>query len=408
METQNINATKDDTGINYLPKTSIDAFFITDIFCDIVTNALSDRRMDKAITHKYNGGIGAAISKYKNSATPDIIIIEIEDELSEIKKSLHELAEYVEANCKVFLFGKKDEIFFYREIISMGISEYTTIPITPLELIKLIGTHVSDDYLTSRSMVTSFIGSVGGAGTSALAQNTTSLLSKSISKESLLIDFDFNFSLLEASLSLSHSNGLYQAISSISRLDRALLERIVQEHKSYNILYNATAACDIITPTENSITSLLDIAKLTYSSIVIDLPHIWDDITLNALKHSDRIVIVSPPTLGGLKNTKKILDTLSNIRKHDKPPIIVLNMTGVSGRVELNKNMFGSSLGLDPLIGLKFDAKLFSSSEADGSLVVEKNKSSFVENGLNILVSEILSKNTEKQKKKSFLSFFRR
>src|SRR5262245_33679534 len=72
---------------------------VVEAFCEMVESAAAvqaagaDRRLDKAHVKIQMGGIGAAIEAYRNSPTPNVILIETDARATDIISGLDTLAE---------------------------------------------------------------------------------------------------------------------------------------------------------------------------------------------------------------------------------------------------------------------------------------------------------------------------
>ena len=394
----------------FLPKLKIDSFFISDQLRIILEETFVDRKLQNIEMAIIDGGIHSAIEKYRQNKSPDIILLEVDGELEEIKKFLDHLANYVDGDCKVFVFGSKNDILFYREIISTGVMDYIPLPVKSNYLIQIIINNVNNKNENIGSKVAACIGAVGGCGTSTLAQNICYVASKTLPKKPLLIDFDVFFSSCSSYINAPESNGLSRAFKSIDRLDSALLEKFIEKTAPFDILYDTDT--DLL-PEEIDLKStniLLDMARAINPFIFIDMPHAWTKLNAEIVKYSDYILINSPPTLNGLKNTKVLLDLISSIRKNDNPPTLVFNQCGCYGRGEISKRDVKNILDLDEVFFIKDDPKLFTSAEADGVVASAKAGGNLFRKNIEIINERVFSLNTNlgSKRRKYFWNFLGR
>ena len=393
-----------------LLKLKIDSFFISDQLRIVLEEVFVDRKLRNVEMAIINGGIHGAIKKYRENKSPDIILLEVDSELEKIKKFLDHLANYVDGDCKVFVLGSKNDILFYREIISTGVMDYIPLPVKAKNLIELIIDAVNDRNANIGSKVAACIGAVGGCGASTLAQNICYIASKTLPKKPLLIDFDVFFSSCASYINAPESNGLSRVFKSIDRLDSALLEKFIEKTGPFDMLYDTKT--DLL-PEEidlKSINILLDRARAISPFIFIDMPHAWTKLNAEIVKYSDYILINSPPTLNGLKNTRVLLDLISSIRKNDNPPAIAFNQCGYSGRGEISKGDIKNILDLDEVFFIKNDPKLFTSAEADGVVASAKAGGNLFRKNIEIINERVfsLSINLGSKRRKYFWNFLGR
>ena len=75
------------------------------------------------------GGIAAASEAYRNSPTPNVILIETDSRTDEILSGLDQLAEVCDAGTRVIVVGRVNDVALYRGLTRRGVSEYLIGPI---------------------------------------------------------------------------------------------------------------------------------------------------------------------------------------------------------------------------------------------------------------------------------------
>jgi len=86
---------------------------------------------------------------------------------------------------------------------------------------------------------------------------------------------------------------------------------------------------------------------------------------------ADEAVVVASPDLASLRNAKNLIELLTRGRPNDGPPRLVLNQVGLPGRPEISAKDFAEAVGLEPVLVLPFDAKLFGQAANNGQMVIE-------------------------------------
>src|SRR5437660_10255936 len=107
-----------------VPRISIQAFCETAETAAVMQASGEDRRMAKAQLRIQRGGIAAAAEAYRNSPTPNVIVIESQSRGDELLAGLDSLAEVCDAGTRVIVIGLTNDILLYREMVRRGISEY--------------------------------------------------------------------------------------------------------------------------------------------------------------------------------------------------------------------------------------------------------------------------------------------
>src|SRR5437773_8144563 len=88
------------------PRISVQAFCETVETAAAVQAAGEDRRLARAHVKIQMGGIAAAIEAFRNSPTPNVILIEADSRTDDILRGLDQLAEVCDAGTRVIIAGR--------------------------------------------------------------------------------------------------------------------------------------------------------------------------------------------------------------------------------------------------------------------------------------------------------------
>ena len=97
-----------ETQIAPLPRISIQAFCESGEVARLIEEAAADRRMTKTITKIQMGGIEAAIEAFRDSPTPNLIIIETNDRRENLFRQLELLATFCDSGTNVVVIGDEN------------------------------------------------------------------------------------------------------------------------------------------------------------------------------------------------------------------------------------------------------------------------------------------------------------
>ena len=78
-------------------------------------------------------------------------------------------------------------------------------------------------------------------------------------------------------------------------------------------------------------------------------------------------------SLNSVRSFDNFETTLSQGRPNDGPPRLVLNQVGVPGRPEISVKDFSEAVGLQPVLVLPFEPKLFGQAANNGQMLFEAN-----------------------------------
>ncbi|WP_299970838.1 cellulose synthase operon protein YhjQ/BcsQ [uncultured Roseobacter sp.] len=344
---------------------------MTDDTRSVVDRAGADRRMTRTTLTSERGGIDAAIATFAEQATPKLLIIEVEEDASTLFAKLDRLAEICPPDTIVILLGACNDVMLYRDLKRNGISEYLVTPIQPLELINSIADLFEED-TERRAPVTAFVGARGGAGTSTLAQNTAWLMAHRCSTSVLLIDFDMAAGTCGFRLDLDPTMTVATALEEGERLDKTVLDRMIQRGDSgFSVLCSPADLTDISDYEMTNIRRLVDVARTMTSHVVLDLPSRWSRTIQGFLELADQVVLVAAPDLVSLRNGGKIAQNMRRARPNDPPPLLALSQIGVPRCQQIPPEQFTKTVGLDLRAEIPFDAATFSAAENEGRLVAQ-------------------------------------
>lgn len=359
-------------GGTFIPQITIGAFVISDQTRLCLDEAASDRRMARTTLTCERGGIAAATARYAEHPTPKLLIIEVAADPEALFAQLDELAGICPPETLLILLGAGNDVALYRRLIRSGVSEYLVTPVTPLALIEAIGGLFEDETADRRAPVTAFFGARGGCGASALAQNAAWSLAHKCDTSVLLIDFDLAAGTCALRLDLDAATSVVNALGEGDRLDKSVLDRmILRKDNRFALLASPADLTDICGQDRAAIRRLIDVARMTTSHVVLDLPSGWSRYTEGFLEIADQAVLVATPDLVSLRNCGKIARTIRRARPNDAPPRLVLSQVGLPRSQQITPEQFGKSLEMPVCATIPFDAALFSAAENEGRLVAQ-------------------------------------
>src|ERR1700757_2648417 len=120
------------------PRISVQAFCDTVETAAAVQAAGEDRRMAKAHLRIQMGGLVAAVEAYQNAPTPNVIILESENRSDDILNGLDQLAPVCDAQTRVIIIGRMNDVALYRQLVRRGVSDYLIAPVSALQVVRAV------------------------------------------------------------------------------------------------------------------------------------------------------------------------------------------------------------------------------------------------------------------------------
>jgi len=351
-----------------VPPISIAAFAVTAQGGAALRSAVDDRRMARARSEVIDGDIEAAIARYGEAPSPDLIILEAGEDIPAFLARLEALAEVCLPVTRVITLGPVNDVTLYRDLTGRGVSDYLVMPLDVLDLVAAIARTFPEGPEARRGRIVSFIAARGGSGASILAQNCAHQIATRLGAATILADLDWAFGTAALGFNLDPAQqGLGEAVRNVDRLDHVLLDRLAaQPHPNLRVLGNQDAAGLGQATVAAALPQLADTLQTAADVTILDLPHGWSGWLREALGMSDEIVLTAVPDLSSLRNAKTIVEHLRAARPNDPPPRLVLNQVGARGTAPIAEAKFAEALDLSVIARLPFDARRFGAAANEG------------------------------------------
>lgn len=353
-----------------VPRITIQAFCETNETASAINYAASDRRMLKAHAKVHMGGLSAAIEAFRESPTPNLIIVESHANRNELLARLEELAEFCDATTKVLVVGRSNDILLYRELISRGVSDYLVAPLPVIRLVQAI----SNLYATKGKPLGRIIavtGVKGGAGASTLAHNIGFLFARDYATPTIIADLDVSFGTAALNFNQDSGGGIVDALSS-ANFDLARLDALLIRCGDMLSLLPSPATVDRLTEiTDVRMDAVLDALRASTPITVADVPHVWTSWAKRCLVTADEVVLVANPDLASLRNARNMMDELKASRPNDSPPHLVLNMAGMPKKMDISESDFSKAADAKVVCSIPFDPKSFGAAANNGQMLSE-------------------------------------
>ncbi len=390
-----------------LPRVSIQAFCETPEIAQSVQDAAADRRMEKAYVRVQMGGAPAAVEAYRNSPTPNVIVIETDGGRDVLMNCLDKLSEVCDFGTKVVVVGRVNDVLLYRDLMRRGISEYLIAPIHPLDLVRTLSElfRAPDAEPIGRSVA--FVGAKGGVGSSTVAHNVAWSIARAFDQPTAVTDLDLAFGTAGLDFNQDPPQGIADAVFAPDRLDANLVDRLLTKCTNNLSLLAAPATLDRTYDFQaDSFDGLYDILRSNIPCTVLDVPHCWTSWSKRALIAADEIVIVANPDLANLRNAKNIIDLTRAQRPHDAPPRLVLNQVGMPKRPEIKTAEFAKALDIEPLAIIPFEPHLFGTASNNGQMIAEISASHKINEQFLEIARQVTGRAEARVKKRSMLDPF--
>jgi len=354
------------------PRVSVQAFCETVETAAAVQAARDDRRLGKAHLKIQMGGATAAVEAYRNSPTPNVIILESENRAEDILAGLDQLAEVCDAGTRVIVIGRINDVSFYRELTRRGVSDYLIAPVGTIDIVRGICRLFSAPDAKPVGRIIAVIGAKGGVGASTIAHNVAWAIARDLALDSVVTDLDLAFGTAGLDYNQDPPQGVADAVFSPDRIDTGFIDRLLSKCTEHLSLLAAPATLDRVYDFgADAFDAILDALRGSIPCVMLDVPHQWSGWTKRLLVSADDILVVAGPDLANLRNAKNMVDMLRAARPNDRRPYYCLNQVGVPKRPEIAPADFAKALEDQPLAVIPFEPQLFGTAANNGQMIAE-------------------------------------
>lgn len=213
----------------------------------------------------------------------------------------------------IFAISSNSQSSLIIEAMRCGCTEYVVKPADReqlLEAVARVGARKREKSEQLSGQVLTFLGAKGGSGVTTLATHLGTLLAKSFSRRTILIDLHLTCG--EAALFLGltkYQYHFYELVESVDRLDSELLQSFVLHHPTGLDLLPAP---DFSEPerrvSAQSVGQTVDFIRAKYEFVLIDCPPGLNDQNLEMIRRSDHLYLVTVAEIPALRNVARLLD----------------------------------------------------------------------------------------------------
>lgn len=185
---------------------------------------------------------------------------------------------------------------------------------------------------TGSSSVIAVLGSRGGVGTTTLAVNLAATLAADPSNTVALLDLDLTLGDADIALEVNGLENISIAdlARNIERLDMNFLRRAMTKHETtgLSILRHPLEIAEVGQIHEQHVERILNLLKISYTHLVLDLSKCLLPTDLMALRLADQILLVAQLELSSLRNVVRLVHCLSGDENLSDRIRVIINRQG--------------------------------------------------------------------------------
>ncbi len=289
------------------------------------------------------------LTRMVRAISPGIVFLGVQS----LERAL-EVAEILEATSPglyVIAVGRSRDPNVLEALIRSEIQEFLPFPFERARLAQILGRArevlgKKPPAIPSTDLLFSFLPSKAGVGTSTIALNASVAISRLPDTRALLCDFDLNSGMIHFMLKLEHDFSVIEAAERSEELDEHIWQDLVSNHQQLDVLSSGDFNPEFRIHGAQ-IQNLLEFARRHYRAICVDLSGNMEYYSLDIMRESKRILLVSTSEINSLHLARKKYQFL---QKQDLGDRVSLLLNRVHTGTEISPTQTKDLVGLPPVI----------------------------------------------------------
>jgi pilus assembly protein CpaE len=274
---------------------------------------------------------------------PDLAILHLDGDPAKANILIAQLAGNF-AQVPLLVISKNHSAIL--EALQNGAKHFLTEPVSLEDLLRVIRKALSHPNSTigapgsgntmrvgtTNAQVFALLGSRGGIGCTSLAVNLAASIAADPEAQVALVDLDLALGDAGLHLAVTPNYTLADLAASIDKLDLNFLKRSLYKHEATGVAFldRPTTITDIDSIEGAHVERVLNLLKLSYTHLVIDLSARFTPVDAAALAAADSILVVTQLELTSVLNTTRIISSIAPMLDETGDKIkVILNKAGI-------------------------------------------------------------------------------
>ncbi len=186
----------------------------------------------------------------------------------------------------------------------------------------------------------------GGQGVSTIATNVALSLKRSATREVALVDFDYQSGDVAFMLGISPTRSLGDLVAA-AKLEAATVQDALMKHESGVFVLSQPEQLDRVDGiTANQVGSVLEVLGSTFDVVVVDEPHVFNEISLEIFDRSSSVLLVVEPSVPSVRAARRSLEIFTKLNYLALPDRVRLVMNRRSDQSAISAAQLEDTLGL--------------------------------------------------------------
>jgi pilus assembly protein CpaE len=265
-------------------------------------------------------GIAASEQISVKAPFTQIIMMSVQGEADYLRRSML-------AGAREFLikpFSSDELISSIRRVHQLGASRRLAMPTMAQTAVGAAST--AEPVVSAAGKIVSIFSSKGGVGCSTIAVNLAIALQQNNAIKVAVVDTSLQFGDIGVLLNLYASRTIADLAANADELDNELISDVFIPHSSGIKALLAPPRPEVAdTVTPSLVGDVLKQLRTLFDIIIVDTASVLDDVVLNVLDLSDKIMIVTTPEIPAIKDAKLFLEVTEALEYERERIMFVLN-----------------------------------------------------------------------------------
>ncbi len=339
------------------------------------------------------GDVQTAIDYFQENGSPDLLIIQTEDIDESFTEKLGELSQYCDEGTAAIIIGPVNDVYLYRELIQMGISDYLVKPIKPDVLKEVVAKALIAQLGVSDSRLIAFIGAKGGVGTSSVAAISALISADKLANKTILMDGAGAWSSLSVGMGFDPSATLHEIARAVELGNEDALERMLH-HATEKLTLLASGAGAMLDPgvAAKPYEAVLDNLMVKYPVVLVDLSGADPELKKTVISRAHQTIVVTTPTVTSLRSCRTLIKEVSEVRGGDADDVtLVVNMEGVSKANEVDAAAIAEALDFKPALSIGHAPSVFLKNESEIPKILNDKEGISIASAIEAVLTKMIS-----------------
>ncbi len=380
-----------------LPTSSVAVYSKDPNTLEVARALLEDWRFARVDLLTEEGDVQDAAVAYRDMASPDLIIVQTDNIEESLTQQLDALASCCDEGTSAIVIGPVNDVYLYRQLIEMGVSDYLVRPVEPSVLADVIAKTLIERKGMTQSRLVAFMGAKGGVGTSSLVRGAAYGASELMGQKTILLDASGGWSVMSVGMGFEPSTTLCEAARATTNQDDDSLKRMLyKENERFHVLASGGDVLMESPVTAEQMEELVNTLMITYPVVFVDLSHASAELMKTVVTRAHEIVIVSTRSLPSLRLARTLLQEIKDVRGGEEGNIeVIINMQGIDSQSEASNADIEQALDLSVSSYIPFVPKVFMGTESESrNLAQDKEGAALIKTSILPVLRKILSEDS--------------